>query len=220
MIPALNGVAQAGFTTRAAGDFSERDASAWERLADEAGVSVPHRARQVHGVAVRVCAGEGRLHEAPADALIGVDGAAVAVRTADCVPVLLAAPAHGIVAAAHAGWRGLAQGVLPVLLAALKRLGVAADALHAAVGPAIGPCCFTVAPTLAERLAARGAPVIGGTPPRVDLRRWAVQMLMRAGVEEARVELAGGCTACEGARFFSWRARRERERMAAVVGLR
>lgn len=112
------------------------------------------------------------------------------VLVADCLPVALAGP--GGVAMAHAGWRGIAAGVL-------ERAAGEVSATAAAIGPGIGPCCFEVGPEVLERFerhdAAKGR--------MLDLPEVAAQLLAEAGVGE--VERAGHCTMCEGETFFSHR---------------
>ena len=78
---------------------------------------------------------------------------APAVRWADCVPVLLAARDGGAVAAVHSGWRGTVAGVVPQAIARLRERGVAPGALVAALGPAIGECCYGVGQAVAAAVA-------------------------------------------------------------------
>jgi len=157
-------------------------------------------ARQVHGARVLTGAsggcGEG-------DALVAHDGAvALAIVTADCVPVLLAGP-RGI-AAAHAGWRGIVAGVVPAAVAAL---GGAPAECHAWIGPAIGRCCYETGPEVAERLAAAShAAVVTPGPagrPHVDLRRAVRHQLEAAGVR--RIAVVNLCTRCAADRLHSYR---------------
>jgi YfiH family protein len=172
--------------------------------------------RQVHGTdVVRVEAGSraAALAETPADALCtALPQVALAIRTADCVPVLLADPAGGACAAAHAGWRGLAAGVLGRTVDALTALsGMPADRLVAAIGPSIGPCCFEVGDEVADAFAPTEVMrPSGGARPHVDLWAAARARLQQAGLRPERVFVAGGgarppCTSCEAARFASYR---------------
>jgi YfiH family protein len=134
------------------------------------------------------------------------------VFVADCTPALFADPTTGVVAAAHAGWRGVVAGVLPATVRALAALGVRPADLRVALGPAIGPCCFEVG---AEVVAAfRGAdlgdavrPSPRGWPDRwhVDLKRAARRQLERAGLDPAALDLGEACTSCDRARFYSYR---------------
>jgi len=137
------------------------------------------RPRQVHGAAVAEAV-DGAAHPERADAILAARGGpAVAVATADCVPVLLAAPGGEAVAAVHAGWRGLAAGVVEAGTEALARrvhglregplpgepergastasppAGVGRAALVAGIGPHVGPCCYEVDAPVVEALRRR-----------------------------------------------------------------
>jgi len=170
-----------------------------ERVA--AAIGVPRErfafGRQVHGARVHRAAAPGFGGEADGQATALPDAAAL-VFVADCLPVVLAA--EGAVAAVHAGWRGLAAGVLAEGVAALRELG-ARGVIAAALGPAAGGCCYEVGEEVhahfADRDARRGA-------RRLDLRAIAAAQLHEAGVAE--VHDVGLCTLC-GDRdlFFSHR---------------
>ena len=150
-------------------------------------------ARQVHGTRLidhRVERPEGTVE---ADGhVVSEPGLAALVFVADCLPVALAGP--GGVAMVHAGWRGLAGGILA---AGAK----AVEATTAAVGPGIGPCCYEVGDEVLTAFAGLGDGVAVGR--MLDLPEVARRLLARAGVE--RVESAGLCTSCEGELFFSHR---------------
>lgn len=104
------------------------------------------RVHQVHGTAVVVAASGGGARPAPADIIVTGDAAtALAVQAADCVPMLIADRRIGVVAAAHAGWRGLAERVPQVAVQALTRkFGSRPADMMVAVGPSIGACCYEV----------------------------------------------------------------------------
>ena len=130
------------------------------------------------------------------------------VVTADCVPVLLVDPARRVAAAVHAGWRGTAAGVLEAALGHLEAAyGTGPQDLHAAVGPAIGGCCFEIGPEVIDALRARtGELTAAAWLPRpgrwhVDLRQAVRLLLAAAGVQAT---MLGPCTACDG-RFHSYR---------------
>jgi polyphenol oxidase len=168
---------------------------------------------QVHGNAVReLDAGdlpEGVLFEA-ADALVtDVTGLACAVRTADCVPVLIADPWSGAVAAAHAGWRGVVCGILAAALATLERRGAAPSGLIAAIGPHISCTAFEVSEEVAGALAAAADDAVvdrtRGPKPHVDLRQAVRLQLTRLGFARGAIEDVPGCTYGDPERFFSFR---------------
>ena len=156
--------------------------------------------RQVHSAQVRV-ARAGR--PARGDVLVTSEtGLALAIATADCVPVLLGA--QGSIAAAHAGWRGLVAGALP---AAVESLASPAVQIQAWIGPSIGPCCYEVGDQVAESLAGAShqGVLVPGKASRLhaDLRAVALHQLASCGV--TRVQWLDLCTRCEGARLASYR---------------
>ncbi|GIK84685.1 MAG: laccase domain protein [Betaproteobacteria bacterium] len=178
---------------------------------------------QVHGrrVAVVDAATLAAFRAAPpvADAAVTrLPDVPLAVRTADCLPVLLAADDGSVVAAAHAGWRGLAAGVIEATLAAMA---VPPSRVVAWLGPAIGPRAFEVGEDVREAFAHADAGAAAHFAPRpagkwlADLPALARRRLARAGV--GRVAACGACTVTDAARFHSWRRDRSRERMGTFV---
>jgi YfiH family protein len=180
------------------------------------GVSEPAgllRPKQVHGREV-VSAEACRAKPAPnADAVFSREpGVPVGVATADCVPILCASASGDIVAAIHAGWRGLAQGVVASSLDALRHLD--ADAVWtAAIGPHIGLCCYEVDEPVLDALRQQlGDAVLASsvaTRPghrRIDLGALAAHALETSGVARARIgRLPSSCTRCDAQRFHSYR---------------
>lgn len=180
--------------------------------------------RQVHGArCTRVGPGRaGAGFADPATALPGTDalvtrmrGVPIAVLAADCVPVALADPRSGITAVAHAGWRGMAGGVLQRTLAAFPDL----RSVHGAVGPAVGADHYPVG---AEVEAAVSAATRGGAVARrgrgaihLDLAATAATILEDAGVRT--VDRAEECTACHPGRFFSHRRDGRTGRQALIA---
>jgi YfiH family protein len=170
---------------------------------------------QVHGAAVKTLQGSDRRDVVlglQADALVANQApAAVGVRVADCLPLLLADPVTGAVAAVHAGWRGAEAGVVRAALDAVLRFpGVLAQNLVAAIFPHIRSCCFEVGNDVAGRLQAvcPDTPVVsrtGGTKPHVDLASVVRAQLASAGLASERVQDVPGCTRCDPTRFFSYR---------------
>jgi len=184
-------------------------------------------AQQVHGarVAIVTAADSGRIVDG-VDGLITTDPTVVvAVHTADCVPVLLAAPAQGTVAAVHAGWRGIAGGVLGEAVRVMSQeLACAADELLAAIGPSIGPCCYEVDdPVIAQlRRWAWWQDVISANARgrwQLDLRAAARSQLVGMGVRAERIDTIGLCTKCRAELFYSYRRERTTGRMAGLIAL-
>jgi hypothetical protein len=201
-------------------DESGRVAENRRRLVAAAGCPPPAWLEQVHGTAVTPLTGPPTA-EARADAAHTRDpGVACVVLTADCLPVLLCDRAGSRVAAAHAGWRGLAAGVLEHTIAALE---TDPTRLIAWLGPCIGPRAFEVGPEVrAAFLAADAAAAADFTPGRgdrwhADLRGLARRRLAAAGV--TAVSASAHCTHDEPGRFFSHRRDGPCGRMATLVWL-
>jgi YfiH family protein len=184
--------------------------------------------KQVHGKGVVVARRgrpvPGRMSDAPTrdidgDVLVSDDPeVAIAVRAADCVPLLMADRERGVVAAVHAGWRGTAAGAAVAALEALGlEFGTRAADVVVAVGPSIGSCCYEVGSDLVDAFAAAGherhliqrwfatPPLPRGEFPtvaaraagklRLDVAGANRDQLVLAGVDEASIHLSGLCTA-------------------------
>lgn len=170
---------------------------------------------QVHGAEVVVVTAPGEHAGADADAAVTVvPGCALAVRSADCAPLVLAAgQAVGVV---HAGWRGLAAGVVARAAEALRALDDAPIVAH--LGPCIRPGCYEFTGPELEELAERfGEDVRGATTwgtRALDLPAAVRAALGQADIDELHDD--AGCTACDR-RWYSHRARGEAERFATVA---
>jgi YfiH family protein len=201
----------------AVGDDPACVAENWRRLEARTGLRFA-RVQQVHGVrAVRADAPSEPREEADA-VLCAAAGVAACVSVADCVPVLLADPGSGAVAAVHAGWRGTLAGAAAEAVEAMRReFGTPPERLLAVLGPSIGPCCYEVSEDVAAPFRDRvGGSVVRGPAagrgggPHLDL--WAANrhVLARAGVAFERLHVLGACTSCGRDRFFSHRRDRGR----------
>ena len=165
------------------------------------GVCAVHWARQVHGRQLLLVSGGedpgggGRCMGAGDGLVTRQPGIALAVWTADCVPVLLVA--EGAIAAVHAGWRGTAAGIVEAAVLRLHALaGGARSAVHAAIGPAVGPCHYPVGGEVVQALTSGNVDgQLWHADGRVDLRALVCGRLAALGVTQ--VELVGGCTACD-----------------------
>lgn len=167
---------------------------------------------QVHGGnVVRATRGDSFESGARADATLSDDVEKIlAVRVADCVPVLLAGNDGRIVSAVHAGWRGVIADVVPNAIAAMRQCGCSIDSIVAAIGPCIGEDAFEVGPEVVEQfersfdgdVPARRTPDGKG---RVDLRRAVEMQLLRAGIGEEHIETTDRCTYRDRGEFFSHR---------------
>lgn len=168
----------------------------------------------MHGDRVQVAADAERDPDPPAgDALIALTpGTGVAIKAADCVPVLLADPVSGAVAGAHAGWRGTLVRVAEKAARALAaRAGAPPSRLAAVIGPAIGACCFEVGPEVVAAFAENGHDVDGfaitpgaGKRRHLDLTRANRLQLRDAGLRDDAIQDVALCTQCHPA-FHSYR---------------
>ncbi len=203
----LGGVSEAPFDSLNLGLMTGDDPARVRknrRLLAEAVAVDPRRilvGRQVHGAGLAVHDKPQRpgAFADPGPALAEVDGQVTVVPelaplvfVADCLPIALAGP--GGVAMLHGGWRGLAAGIV-------GRGVEAVDALAAAIGPGIGPCCYEVGDEVLDAFADLGGGIAEGR--MLDLVEVARRLLSRGGVEA--VEASGLCVSCEGELFFSHR---------------
>jgi hypothetical protein len=173
---------------------------------------------QVHGADVAVVEGPQDGVPPTADALVtDRPRLALAVVVADCVPVLLAAPDAGIVAAAHAGRAGAAAGVLPAALEAMEELGAERGRVDVLLGPSVCGACYEVPAPMRDEVDAAlpgsAATTRLGTPS-VDLHAGLRRQLMSAGVRA--VDADTRCT-LEDDQLFSHRRARPTGRFAAVT---
>jgi polyphenol oxidase len=168
-------------------------------------------------------------NQSEGDALITrIEGVALAVKVADCLPVLVADPVKRAVGAVHSGWRGTLSGVLRKTISEMERVfGTNPSDLVVAVGPGIRSCCYEVGPDVVERFEKdyRGAGLVSASAPGsgkyfLDLVKALDVQLDLAGVPvENRFDL-GACTRCNTGTFFSYRAEGAASgRMMAVIAL-
>ncbi len=207
------------FTTRALAFHRASQDDDYRRLGRALAVTAGDvvRVRQVHGRTVLVVrpdeqAETTRPDRANADAIVSLDPArAIAVRVADCVPILLADRHGRLVAAVHAGWRGTAAGVLAATVDVIQKLGTSPADLVAAIGPSIGPCCYQVdGPVRTAFLAATpeaDAWFVDDGPGRWKLDLWQanVDQLLRAGLAREAIDEARICTADHLVDCYSYR---------------
>lgn len=236
---------RAGVTTRAGGVSEEPYASLdlafhvgdapaavstnRERVAARLGFPVVY-ANQVHGTHVVVVGAEGGSRAdgsgGAAETVGDADGlvtaqprVGLAVMVADCLPVLLADPERGVVGAAHAGRRGLVDGVVPAVVDAMTRLGARAERIRCFLGPAICAACYEVGAEVRDEVA-RSVPAAAATTrwgtPAVDLVAGVTAQLVAAGVADAAS--SGACTV-EDLRFYSYRRDGRTGRFAGVIAM-
>jgi len=200
-----------GFTLRTGG-FGARGngASDLAKLERALGLRELASMHQVHGNVVRI------LDESKAPRCDGLltnrGGAAVAVQSADCVPLLLWAPKAKVVAAVHAGWRGTLARIARTAVSKLEEIyGAAPEDIHAVIGPAIGVCCYEVGDEVIAAFADSGRDVdrISRPGPRgrrhLDLVEENRTQLMSSGVTAERIHDSRLCTFCDNDCCYSFR---------------
>lgn len=223
------------FTTRQLSLSSEAD---YQQLARAVGVDQVITLTQVHGAAVTVVRRGGPVPETGPESDVLVSDSpdvALAIRAADCVPLLMADQVTGSVAAVHAGWRGTAARAAVAGLNALGReFGSRPADIVVAIGPSIGPCCYQVGSDLVDAFAAAGHERFlidrwFSTPPpprgsrerpllRLDVAGANRDQLILAGVPEEQIYDVGLCTAMHLDVLTSYRAEKEHAgRIAGVI---
>jgi hypothetical protein len=187
----------------------------------------PLRVHQTHGSNVAVVQnGQPFDTASPADAIVSRDGQRpISVRTADCVPVLLSSQDGAIVAAIHAGWRGIVAGIVPATVRRIlaEAADISADSLIAAIGPCIGADAFEVGPDVLsefERVFGPDAPIrhLAAGKGKADLRAAARLQLLHCGLDDDCIDTTDRCTVTHADEFFSHRRDQGvTGRMAAVI---
>ncbi len=153
-------------------------------------------------------------------------GVPLLLRYADCTPILVYDPAHRAMAVVHSGWRGTVQGAARAAVEAMRdQFGSRPDEMIAAIGPAIGPCCYQVGQDVVDAVTAAFAGARELLPKQPDgsyhFDLWAAnrRLLTEAGIRQ--IVMAEMCTACRTDEFYSYRAERGRTgHFGAVMMLR
>lgn len=205
------------------GDEPERVKENWRRFGEAVGIPTKRfvYGNQVHGNNVRVVGPEDCKESfdpekwEPADGYVtNIPGVPLVVFTADCVPVLLHDAKHGVIAALHCGWRSTVADIEGVAIEKMKALGAEAADIHAAIGPAIGVCCFETGPEVPAAIdTLLGGDSEGLYAPEegkegkfmVDLRRAVKRRLCQLGLQAENIEILADCTMCHPERYWSHR---------------
>ncbi len=194
---------QHGFGTRYNGAWTAPDRTA--------------RLHQVHAATIVTVTVPG--HHGDGDALLATSPELwLEIRTADCVPVLIADSRQKLVAAVHAGWRGTAARITAATVAEMVRThGSRPEDLLAAVGPCIATCCFEVGEEVASHFPAHT--VRSGERPHVDLAAANVEQLKKSGVPLEQIDSLCRCTMCEVDVFHSFRRDKALGRMVSAIAI-
>jgi YfiH family protein len=175
--------------------------------------------RQVHGTEIVAAPCDG-TPDADA-ALTGVPGVLLGIETADCLPILFVDVERHVVAAAHAGWRGTAAGIVVHVIDRLRAEGSDPADLRLAMGPSIGPCCYEVGDELRREFAEDDQLAFTPGPrgrPHLDVRAVNVRQALAAGVVADNVAQVAECTYCRTDLYCSYRREGRTGRMISYVG--
>jgi polyphenol oxidase len=180
-----------------------------ERFAPDTQVAL---VRQVHGVEVHRMSAVTTGERLAGDGMVtDARNLVLGILTADCVPILMIDRAAGVIGALHAGWRGALGNIAKQGIIRMAGLGAEPDRIQAALGPAIGRCCFEVGADLAARFAAEDDDarrhILAGAPGKafIDLRGLIHDQLQRAGLDAAHIFDVPDCTRCASDEYFSRR---------------
>lgn len=214
-----------GFTTRALG-------ASYEEIAKQMGVSSESlmTLKQIHSNQVVAISHKGPeiflwRDQKEGDALVtNQPGILVGVKTADCVPLLIYDPIQKVVAAVHAGWRGLVAGILESSLNQMRLFGSAYEDLVVIMGPALCGFCFEVGPQVVKTFKHRFGLDFTVRPGKgdrssIDLREACRLILEEQHLSGNRIEFLPYCTACQPERFFSYRKGDQTGRQLSFIGL-
>lgn len=206
------GLPYAGFNTcHYVGDDPLHVAACREALVDALGGAVCIFPRQTHSDHVLTVTASSACQPDDVDALVTADtGVALCIHTADCVPVVMADPVAGVIAALHSGWKGTVARIAARTVEAMTALGASPDNIYAAMGPSICCVCFEVGEEVAERFAVAGFPlrIIDRSRPRphIDLRRAVAATLADSGLLPENIALSVACSRCRPDLWCSARA--------------
>lgn len=207
--------AELDFGRGRAGPQRRENREAWDRLRRALGFRSVVRCRQVHGDRVLAVdePGPGPSVLGEADGLVtDRPGILLTVTVADCVPVFALDPSRGVLGLAHAGWRGLASGVIESFIDRLVGLGATPGAIRLYCGPGICGRCYEVGPEVPRAL---GLP---GGRDRVDLIGLVIERAAAAGIPQDRVRRSRMCTLEDRDRLLSYRGGDVHARMCAFLG--
>ena len=190
--------------------FGTKESGAWPP--EDARATV----KQIHSTRVKVATGPGILGEG--DGLVtATEGLWVAIKTADCIPVLLVDPERRVVAAAHAGWRGTAGNIVRSTIDTMvSEFHTEPGKLWAAIGPGIRKCCYEVSGDVAGQFAKWLPELAGaGDGTMLDLTEVNRRQLVEAGVAQSHVVETTWCTKCDADRLHSFR--RDKEESGRII---
>ncbi len=168
--------------------------------------------RQIHSTRILAC------HSGEGDGIVCMErGTIITIKTADCLPVLIKNRENTMVAAIHAGWRGLCKGIVRETVSHLKTLGFPPSSLEIALGPSIGACCYEVGKEVFSCFR-KNSLKYEKNGRNLDLFSTAKLHFLAEGITDKQIHGIPLCTKCHPELFFSHRGG-ERGRMISFIGL-
>lgn len=180
---------------------------------------------QVHGNKIKVVFGSDKKKTIPqTDGLVtNQKGIVLAVKTADCLPILFYSPTAGLIGVAHAGWPGILKKICQKMVEVMIKLGALPENIIVISGPFIGPCCYNIERSRADKFLREFGKIQGMIQRRrnklyLNLSLPVVDQLMLSGLSQDNIEFYSLCTSCQNKEFFSFR-KNDSERMLGVISL-
>lgn len=174
--------------------------------------------KQVHGDQVQLCTTPGEL--ADTDAIISKsEDIVLSIQVADCIPLFILDKNLKMFGVVHAGWRGVAKGIVTKTIAELKKHNEDGETNIALIGPSIKQCCFEIGPEVAEQFPDEFLVQVIGDRSYLDLQGVVQNQLVNAGIKSEQIIDLGECTCCQPGKYHSYRREGKKAgRMIAVMG--
>ncbi len=229
-VSTLAHLASLNFTTTT-GDSEENVAENFRIFLSALGLEPTSRvsSHQIHSTKIRyVTPADGGVVFDDCDGFVTDQrGVTLVVKSADCVPILLADERAGVIAAVHAGWRGTVGGIAPNVVKEMLKLGASLDEIRVAIGPCIHDCCFEVQQDFVDAVTAMVGAAFAdahihrrGDSRYADLVGMNVALLQEAGIAPEQIDVSSDCTCCLPDLYHSHRATGgKRGVSAAAIGL-
>lgn len=173
-------------------------------------------AEQLHGNKVVIIKNNKNKLIKGADGMITKESFTLGIRTADCLPIFFYDPGDNIIAAIHAGWKGLYKGIINNAITSMEKIGSKSRNIKAAVGPHIGACCYDVSRTRIDKFQNYKSV---SSQQFLDLGKIAREQMLLAGIRAENIDISAICTNCD-LRFWSFRRDRQKAgRMMNIIGI-
>jgi YfiH family protein len=178
-------------------------------------------AEQIHSANVVYADGSVNVYGDCDGFVTDVPGVFIAVKTADCQPILFADPGSRVVGACHAGWRGTVAGIAAATVKEMEKLGAKRETTVAVLGPCIGKCCFEVKDDFTDSVRKAGPAFLRFIDSyHADIKAMNEYVLLNAGILKENIYVCPDCTCCMGEKYYSHRRQKGvRGTMLNVIGM-